>query len=82
MAVDRNLCGKIAPGTRVTAVGIFSVFSEGGKEKGASKSARLAIRQPYIRVVGLEEDVEQKAWREVDDSFTADKGSCCLKWKD
>ena len=58
MAVDRNLCGKIAPGTRVTAVGIFSVFTEGGKDKGASKAARQAIRQPYIRVVGLEEDFE------------------------
>ena len=58
MAVDRNLCGKIAPGTRVTAVGIFSVFTEGGKEKGASKAARQQIRQPYIRVVGLEEDFE------------------------
>ncbi|KAK9810367.1 hypothetical protein WJX72_009530 [[Myrmecia] bisecta] len=60
LVVDRNLVGKISPGTRVTAIGIFSIYQakEGSKHK--DKNA-VAIRQPYLRVVGLDEDVQGSA---------------------
>jgi DNA replication licensing factor MCM5 len=60
--VDRGLVGAVSPGTRVTAVGILSVFSakenggggKGGKPDGAGA---VAVRQSYLRVVGFQEDV-------------------------
>jgi len=58
MAVlDRKLCGTISPGTRVTAVGILSIYTskEGGKSR--DKGGAVAIRQPYLRIVGFQEDV-------------------------
>ncbi|KAK9916805.1 hypothetical protein WJX75_007272 [Coccomyxa subellipsoidea] len=57
LAVDRCMVGTIAPGTRVTAVGIYSTFQQGGKEK-RDTSGTQAIQMPYLRVVGIEEEVE------------------------
>lgn len=56
--VDRRLVGAVSPGTRVTAVGILSIFQ--GKEGGGNqrdKGGAVAIRQPYLRVIGFQEDV-------------------------
>lgn len=87
MVVDRHLVGQMAPGTRVTAFGIYSIYSakESGKGKvrpealnapsassrfvfasnvacsAQDKSGLVAVRQPYLRVVGLEEDAEGNA---------------------
>ena len=52
LVVDRHMVQKIVPGTRVTAIGIFSIM----QGKPGSGGANASIRQPYIRVVGLEED--------------------------
>ena len=61
--VDRLLVGKISPGTRVTVVGIYSVC--GSKDSGGPKrkdtSGAVAIRQPYLRVVGVEGDLDEDA---------------------
>ena len=61
--VDRLLVGKISPGTRVTVVGIYSVC--GSKDSGGPKrkdtSGAVAIRQPYLRVVGIEGDLDEDA---------------------
>lgn len=56
--VDRKLCGAVSPGTRVTAVGILSVFQshDRGSRKG-DKSFTVAVRQPYLRIIGFQEDV-------------------------
>jgi len=51
LVVDRHLVQKIVPGTRVTTIGIFSIMQA---KQGRGES--VAIRQPYLRVVGLEED--------------------------
>jgi len=53
LVVDRHLVQKIVPGTRVTTVGIFSIM-----QAKQGKNENFAIRQPYLRVVGLEEDSE------------------------
>ncbi|CAK9225778.1 unnamed protein product [Sphagnum troendelagicum] len=56
LAVDRSMVQCIVPGTRVTVVGIYSIFQAGGnkpQQKGA-----VAIRQPYLRVVGMEQASE------------------------
>jgi DNA replication licensing factor MCM5 len=68
LAVDRNLVQSIVPGTRVTVMGIYSIYqaSNSTVQRGA-----VAIRQPYIRVVGIEQATE--ATSGVSSSFTVDE---------
>ncbi|KAF6766242.1 ATP dependent DNA helicase [Ephemerocybe angulata] len=49
LSVDRNLTGKVVPGSRVIATGIYSTF-----QAAKSKGGPAALRQPYLRVVHLE----------------------------
>ncbi|KAJ7770848.1 MCM-domain-containing protein [Mycena maculata] len=50
LSVDRFLTGKVVPGSRVVATGIYSTF-QSSKNKNAGAAA---LRQPYLRVVHLE----------------------------
>ena len=45
--VDRTLVGTVAPGTRVTALAVYSIAA--GKEVEKGKREALALRQPYLR---------------------------------
>ncbi|KMZ60966.1 DNA replication licensing factor [Zostera marina] len=56
LSVDRHLVQTIVPGTRLTVIGIYSVFQASATQKGA-----VGVRQPYIRVVGLEQAREANA---------------------
>ena len=56
LIVDRHLVGQVAPGTRVTIYGIYSIYQASGGKK--ENTGMVAIRMPYIRVVGLEEETE------------------------
>lgn len=49
--LDRYLTAKVIPGSKIIATGIYSTF-QASKQKGQAP----ALRQPYIRVVGLEVD--------------------------
>ncbi|XP_024528637.1 DNA replication licensing factor MCM5 [Selaginella moellendorffii] len=68
LAADRNLVQKTAPGTRVTVLGVYSIFQTGNAttQKGA-----VAIRQPYLRVVGMDHAAEGNSRGAP--SFTADE---------
>lgn len=56
LTVDRNLVNKISPGTRLVVTGIYTIFQSGSN---ASKNVRaVAIRTPFIRVVGFQLDTE------------------------
>ncbi|CAL5225636.1 g8492 [Coccomyxa viridis] len=57
MTVDRSMVGTIAPGTRITAVAIYSTVQGGGDKKRDTRDA-VAIQVPYLRVVGIEEEAE------------------------
>jgi len=50
LSADRHLTGKVVPGSRVIASGIYSQF-QSSKQKGAGTAA---LRQPYLRLVHLE----------------------------
>ncbi|KAF5356287.1 hypothetical protein D9756_004192 [Leucocoprinus leucothites] len=50
LSTDRYLTGKVVPGSRVIATGIYSTF-QSAKNKNAGPAA---LRQPYLRVVHLE----------------------------
>ncbi|OAY46944.1 DNA replication licensing factor MCM5 [Manihot esculenta] len=53
LSVDRHLVQRIVPGTRLTIIGIYSIFQ--GANSSTSHRGAVAVRQPYIRVVGIEE---------------------------
>ncbi|GAA5881058.1 hypothetical protein JCM16303_004661 [Sporobolomyces ruberrimus] len=54
LSVDRYLTGKVVPGSRIVATGIYSTFQAG---KGR-RDTPVALRTPYLRVLGLEVDRE------------------------
>ncbi len=49
--VDRFLVNKVTPGTRVIINGVYSIFQSSQK---AGSSGSVAIRSPYIRVLGIQ----------------------------
>lgn len=59
LAADRNLTNKVIPGTRCTIMGVYSIFSN-TKVKGANT---IAVRNPYVRVVGIQQDSDLDAQR-------------------
>jgi len=64
IVVDRQLADRVPPGSRISVVAIASVIPDNsGKGNGGStanaapagrQGARLAVRQPYLRVLGVE----------------------------
>ncbi|KNA03934.1 hypothetical protein SOVF_204460 [Spinacia oleracea] len=69
LSVDRHLVQTIVPGTRLTVMGIYSIF-QASNSSTAHKGA-VAIRQPYIRVVGIEEANEANSRGQA--AFTAEE---------
>jgi DNA replication licensing factor MCM5 len=55
VSADRYLTNKVVPGSRCTVMGVFSIYQSKGA-KGAS--AAVALRNPYIRAVGIQTDVD------------------------
>lgn len=53
---SQYLCDRVVPGTRVTAVGIFTIIQHAAPKKVSGGA--IAIRQPYIRVLGLHIDTD------------------------
>lgn len=59
LIADRQLVGQVAPGTRVTITGIYSIYQPKENGQGNNKKddkAAVAIRMPYIRVVDIQDD--------------------------
>ncbi|OQR95013.1 DNA replication licensing factor MCM5 [Thraustotheca clavata] len=54
LSCDRYLVDRAPPGTRVSILGISSVFNSNAKRQIGA----IAIRTPYLRVVGIEIDEE------------------------
>ncbi|KAG8467029.1 hypothetical protein KFE25_000345 [Diacronema lutheri] len=62
LIVDRHLVGKVTPGQRVTVTGVYSVVTskpaEGGRAGSKGGASTLAVREPYLRVVGLKVGID------------------------
>ncbi|RAL37740.1 unnamed protein product [Cuscuta campestris] len=56
LSVDRHLVQTIVPGTRLSVMGIYSIFQ--ASNSSTSNKSAVAVRQPYIRVVGMEDTSE------------------------
>ncbi|KAJ5104390.1 hypothetical protein NUU61_001737 [Penicillium alfredii] len=57
ISADRYLANRVVPGSHCTVMGIFSIY----QAKGGKKEAAVAIRNPYLRAVGLNTDLDQTA---------------------
>lgn len=55
----RYLCDQVVPGNRVTILGIYSIKKMAAvKAKGKDKGSGVGIRSSYLRVVGIQVDME------------------------
>lgn len=52
ISVDRYLCNRVVPGTRCDIVGVYSIYQS--KLRGQGNTNTAAIRNPYVRVIGIE----------------------------
>ncbi|KAK2748545.1 minichromosome maintenance protein 5 [Myotisia sp. PD_48] len=59
ISADRYLANRVVPGTRCTVTGVFSIYQAKGSKK--SGEAAPAIRNPYLRAVGITSDVDHTA---------------------
>lgn len=56
LQADRYLTNQVVPGTRVTIIGIYSIYQSKQRSKGDVST--VAIRNPYMKVLGIQTDVE------------------------
>jgi DNA replication licensing factor MCM5 len=56
ISADRYLTNRVVPGTRCTVMGVFSIYQSKGSKSGGN--AAVAIRNPYLRAVGIHADVD------------------------
>ncbi|KAF2841308.1 MCM-domain-containing protein [Patellaria atrata CBS 101060] len=56
ISADRYLANRVVPGSRCTVMGVFSIYQSKGSK--ASNNAAVAIRNPYLRAVGIHADVD------------------------
>jgi DNA replication licensing factor MCM5 len=56
VTADRYLTNRVVPGTRCTVMGVFSIFQN--KQAKSSAGAAVALRNPYLRAVGITSDVD------------------------
>ena len=53
MTCDRYLTNQVVPGTRVTIIGIYSIYQSKNKSINSSGNKAVAIRNPYVKVIGI-----------------------------
>lgn len=54
LSADRSLTNKVIPGTRCTITGIYSIYHNKAKDSVGA----VAVRNPYIRVLGIQTELE------------------------
>ena len=59
VSADRYLANRVVPGTRCTVMGVFSIYQAKGSKKSGNSAP--AIRNPYVRAVGISSDIDHTA---------------------
>lgn len=59
ISADRYLANRVVPGSRCTVMGIYSIYQAKGKK--SATSGATAIRNPYVRAVGISSDIDHTA---------------------
>lgn len=54
---DRYLTNQVVPGTRVTIIGVYSIFERKGRAGGPGVGS-VALRNPYLKVLGIQTDTD------------------------
>ncbi|KAK3686788.1 minichromosome maintenance protein 5 [Vermiconidia calcicola] len=54
VSADRYLANRVVPGSRCVVMGVFSIYASQKNSKG---SGAVAIRNPYLRAVGIQTDL-------------------------
>jgi DNA replication licensing factor MCM5 len=54
VSADRYLANRVVPGSRCTIMGVFSIYQS---QKNSKNSGAVAIRNPYMRAVGIQTDI-------------------------
>lgn len=74
MSCDRYLTNRVVPGTRVTIVGIYSIYNSRRMGGGnGSNDGAVAIRNPYIKVLGIQSDVDTASFSNAMTMFSEDE---------
>jgi DNA replication licensing factor MCM5 len=55
ISAERYLTNMVVPGSRCTVMGVFSIYQSKGSKNAASA---VALRNPYLRAVGIQTDVD------------------------
>ena len=55
LSADRYLVNKVVPGSRCTVIGVYSIYSS---NKNSKSAGAVAIRNAYIRVLGIQVQVD------------------------
>lgn len=54
LCADGYLAHKVVPGTRIMAIGVYSIYTQNkGQARNNNTKGAVAIKNPYIRLVGL-----------------------------
>lgn len=57
LQADRYLTNQVVPGTRVTIIGIYSIYES--KARSSNKAVNtVALRNPYLKVLGIQSDTD------------------------
>ena len=54
VSADRHLANRVIPGSRCVVVGVFSIYAS---QKNSKAGGAVAIRNPYLRAVGIQTDI-------------------------
>ena len=54
VSADRYLANRVVPGSRCTVMGVFSIYAS---QKNSKNSGAVAIRNPYLRAIGIQTDL-------------------------
>jgi DNA replication licensing factor MCM5 len=57
VSADRYLANRVVPGSRCTVMGVFSIYNS---QKNSKNSGAVAIRNPYLRAVGIQTDISHQ----------------------
>ncbi|KAK5112288.1 hypothetical protein LTR85_011560 [Meristemomyces frigidus] len=58
VSADRYLANRVVPGSRCVVMGVFSIYAS---QKNKNGGGAVAIRNPYLRAVGIQTDISHNA---------------------
>lgn len=58
VSADRYLANRVVPGSRCVVMGVFSIYNS---QKNGKTGGAVAIRNPYLRAVGIQTDLSHDA---------------------